>query len=60
MNKLKNNFKISFYFYIPLSIILGFINYAYEKEIMGSIILGLIGALSVFFVPLMFKNNKVK
>jgi len=53
---MKKNFKTSLYFYILLAIILSFINYSFKNEIIESVIFGLIGALCVFFVPLIFRN----
>ena len=58
----KNEFLISLLIYIPLGIILSFINYKSGENIVLSkaITFGFIGALSVFFVPFIYKIFKKK
>jgi hypothetical protein len=56
----RNEFLISLLIYIPLGVILSYINYNTNKGLTGAIIFGFLGALCVFFVPLVFKNIKNK
>jgi pilus assembly protein TadC len=53
--------KASLLFYLPLAVVLSFINNTVKSEnISGSILFGLIGAASVLFVPFLLKNLRNK
>ena len=54
---MKKETKNSLIIYFPLALILGFINFYYSGKILSSILVGLVGALGVLFVPLLFKKS---
>jgi hypothetical protein len=60
---MSNGFKTILLFYIPLVVVLSFINYMVKTDdIAGSILFGLIGGACVLCVPILFKKllNKNK
>ncbi len=55
-NEFWKEFWISFLFYLPTG---GAISYCvYSGNLLSAIIVGYIGALSIFFIPLLFKKFK--